>query len=109
MRRQTSIEDLPNCDIVKQGVTVVMAAAWKTVVMAAAWKTKKLQEERPGLTNNYTTQVPLIVNTSDVQQDEELILTLALVQAKPKAKGGTRLPTWVDQVTSQEKRRKTQG
>ena len=57
-----------------------------TVVIASAWKPEKLKKEIAGLANTYTTQVPLIVNTTDVEQDQELILKWDLLPAKMKAR-----------------------
>ena len=97
IRRPRTIEEVPNCDIVMQEVTVVIASAWKP---------EKLKKENHGLTNTYTTQVPLIVNTKEVKQDEELILKwdLPLAKAKPAKKP----LTWVDHVVvAERKRRKT--
>ena len=97
IRRQTTIEEVPNCDIVMQEVTVVIAGAWKP---------EKLKKEKQGLTNTYTTQVPLIVNTQEVKHDEELILKWDLPLAKPKAKSAKKPSTWVDHVASAEKKRR---
>ena len=97
IRRPKTIEEVPNCDIVMQEVTVVIASAWKP---------EKLKKENHGLTNTYTTQVPLIVNTKEVKQDEELILKWDLPLAKPKAKSAKKPSTWVDHVASAEKRRR---
>ena len=96
IRRQTTIDELPNCDIVMQEVTVVIASAWKP---------EKLKKENHGLTNTYTTQVPLIVNTKEVKRDEELILKwdLPLAKAKPKQQTSS---TWVDQVAEAVKKRR---
>ena len=97
IRRQTTIEEVPNCDIVMQEVTVVIASAWKP---------EKLKKENHGLTNTYTTQVPLIVNTKEVKQDEELILKWDLPLAK--AKKAKKPETWVDHLdVAERKRRKT--
>ena len=94
IRRPRTIEEVPNCDIVMQDVTVVIASAWKP---------EKLKKENHGLTNTYTTQVPLIVNTKEVKQDEELILKwdLPLAKAKPPKKAAT----WVDHVALSERKR----
>ena len=98
IRRQRTIDELPNCDIVMQQVTVVVASAWKPA---------KLKKENLGITNTYTTEVPIIVNTKEVKHDEELILKWDLLRAKPKAKPGKKPSTWVDQVRNAEiKRRK---
>ena len=78
-----------------------------TVVIASAWKFEKLKKEAAGLTDTYTTQVPLIVHTRDVEQDEELILKWDLLPAKMKAKAENKPSTWVDQVNNQEKKRRT--
>ena len=97
IRRPKTIEEVPNCDIVMQDVTVVIASAWKP---------EKLKKENHGLTNTYTTQVPLIVNTKEVKQDEELILKWDLPLAK--AKKAKKPETWVDHVVvAERKRRKT--
>ena len=97
IRRPKTIEEVPNCDIVMQEVTVVIASAWKP---------EKLKKENHGLTNTYTTQVPLIVNTKEVKQDEELILKWDLPLAK--AKKAKKPETWVDHVVvAERKRRKT--
>ena len=61
IRRQTTIDDVPNCDILMQEVTVVIASAWKL---------DRLKKEKQGVTNTYTTLVPLIVNTKEVKRDE---------------------------------------
>ena len=97
IRRQRTIDELPNCDIVMQEVTVVIASAWKP---------EKLKKENHGLTNTYTTQVPLIVNTKEVEHDEELILKWDLPLAKAKAKPAKKPSTWVDHVASAEKKRR---
>ena len=97
IRRQTTIEEVPNCDIVMQEVTVVIASAWKP---------EKLKKENHGLTNTYTTQVPLIVNTKEVKHDEELILKWDVPLAKPKDKKAKKPSTWVDHVASAEKKRR---
>ena len=97
IRRQTTIEEVPNCDIVMQEVTVVIASAWKP---------EKLKKENQGLANTYTTQVPLIVNTQEVKHDEELILKWDLPLAKPKAKSAKKPSTWVDHVAIAEKKRR---
>ena len=77
-----------------------------TVVIASAWKPEKLKKENHGLTNTYTTQVPLIVNTKEVKQDEELILKWDLPLAK--AKKAKKPETWVDHLdVAERKRRKT--
>ena len=96
IRRQTTLEEVPNCHIVMQEVTVVIASAWKP---------EKLKKEIAGLANTYTTQVPLIVNTQEVKHDEELILKWDVPLAKPKAKA-KKPSTWVDHVASAEKRRR---
>ena len=97
IRRPKTIEEVPNCDIVMQEVTVVIASAWKP---------EKLKKENHGLTNTYTTQVPLIVNTKEVKQDEELILKWDLPRAKDKP--AKKPLTWVDHVVvAERKRRKT--
>ena len=95
IRRQTTIEEVPNCDIVMQEVTVVIASAWKP---------EKLKKENHGLTNTYTTQVPLIVNTKEVKQDEELILKWDLPLAKDKP--AKKPLTWVDHVVVAERKRR---
>ena len=95
IRRQRTIDELPNCDIVMQQVTVVVASAWKP---------EKLKKENHGLTNTYATQVPLIVNTKEVKRDEELILKWDLPVAKPKAK--PKASTWVDRVATAERKRR---
>ena len=100
IRRQTTIDELPNCDIVMQEVTVVIASAWKP---------EKLKKEKHGLTNTYTTQVPLIVNTKEVKHDEELILKWHVPMAKPKAKPERKPATWADQVASAEKKRRKES
>ena len=97
IRRQTTIDELPNCDIVMQEVTVVIASAWKP---------EKLKKEIAGLANTYTTQVPLIVNTQEVKHDEELILKWDLPLATPKAKPAKKPSTWVDQVAIAERKRR---
>ena len=98
IRRQRTIDELPNCDIVMQQVTVVVASAWKP---------EKLKKENLGITNTYTTEVPIIVNTKEVKHDEELILKWDLQRAKPKDKPAKKPSTWVDQVRNAEiKRRK---
>ena len=96
IRRPRTIEEVPNCDIVMQEVTVVIASAWKP---------ENLKKENHGLTNTYTTQVPLIVNTKEVKHDEELILKWHVPLAKPKAKGEKKASTWADQVAVAEKKR----
>ena len=94
--RQKTYEEVPNCDIVMQDVTVVIAGVWKP---------EKLKKEKQGLTNTYTAQVPLIVNTKEVKRDEELILKWHVPMAKPNAK--ERKPaTWADQVAVAEKKRR---
>ena len=75
-----------------------------TVVIASAWKPEKLKKENQGITNTYTTEVPIIVNTKEVKHDEELILKWDLPLAKPKAK--PKSSTWVDHVASAEKKRR---
>ena len=97
IRRQTTLEEVPNCHIVMQEVTVVIASAWKL---------EKLNKDTHGLTSTYTTQVPFIVNTKEVKHDEEPILKwhLPLANAKPEKKPST----WVDHVaTTERERRKT--
>ena len=97
IRRPKTIEEVPNCDIVMQEVTVVIASAWKP---------EKLKKENHGLTNTYTTQVPLIVNTKEVKHDEELILKWDLPLATPKAKPAKKPSTWVDHVAIAERKRR---
>ena len=75
-----------------------------TVVIASAWKPEKLKKENHGLTNTYTTQVPLIVNTKEVKQDEELILKWDLPLAK--AKQAKKPSTWVDHVADADRKRR---
>ena len=74
------------------------------MVIASDWKPEKLKKESHGPTNAYTTQVPLIVSTKEVNHDEELILKWDLPLAKPKAK--PKSSTWVDHVASAEKKRR---
>ena len=76
------------------------------MVIAGAWKPEKLKKENQGITNTYTTEVPIIVNTKEVKHDEELILKWDLPRATPKAKPAKRPSTWVDQVAMAEKRRR---
>ena len=81
-----------------------------TVVIAGAWKPEKLKKEKQGLTNTYTTQVPLIVNTKEVKHDEELILKWHVpMMEKPKAKPERKPATWADQVASAEKKRRKES
>ena len=97
IRRQTTLEEVPNCHIVMQEVTVVIASAWKP---------EKLKKENHGLTNTYTTQVPLIVNTKEVNHDEQLMLKWHVPQAKRKARPEKKAATWGDQIAIAEKKRR---
>ena len=67
---------------------------------------KSLKKENHGLTNTYTTQVPLIVNTKEVTHDEELILKWDMPLATPKAKPAKKPSTWVDHVVIAERKRR---
>ena len=66
-----------------------------TLVTATKWKPPKLQRDLVGLTNTYTVDVPSIMSTTAVQQDEHLTLR------QPK-----KLVTWVDEVSASEEKRR---
>ena len=82
-----------------------MFKAAERVIFRQYNQIENLKKEKHGLTNTFTTQVPLIVNTKEVKRDEELILQWDLPRAKPKPKQ-QKPSTWVDHVAEAERKRR---
>jgi len=91
--RQEKKEDKWNCEIVRQNVTVVIAAT----------PDNRLHKALGPCTETYTVAVPVIAHTENILADTAVILKWAL--PAPKEKQEDKKKTWATVLESSERKR----